>query len=296
MIEGARPETSLYAQHLLCHRRILDDGSEVYYIANRSGSDFAGTVNLKPARLHDYASIYNPMTAAFGKVDVKRTALSNNLYLQLAQGEALIVHLHDQRYLGAPSYSFYAPMPNATQSITGPWQLTFVEGGPVLPASRTLSSLGSWTDLDDLDCKAFSGTAEYSITLPNVDRSSRAVQLSLGKVCNNASVYLNGHYVGTVLPTGSSLSDIAEGTNCLIIPNNYFRGNDVLTIRVANSMGNRIADLERKGVHWQKFYNINVSPRRPENRRNGVFSAIDWEPLPSGLLGPVTLTPLKIVQ
>jgi hypothetical protein len=102
--------------------------------------------------------------------------------------------------------------------------------------------------------------------------------------------------VGTVLPTGSSLSDIAEGTNCLIIPNNYFRGNDVLTIRVANSMGNRIADLERKGVHWQKFYNINVSPRRPENRRDGVFSAIDWEPLPSGLLGPVTLTPLKIVQ
>ena len=296
MIEGARPETSLYAQHLLCHRRILDDGSEVYYIANRSGSDFAGTVNLKPARLHDYAAIYNPMTAAFGKVDVKRTALSNNLYLQLAQGEALIVHLHDQRYLGAPSYSFYAPMPNATQSITGPWQLTFVEGGPVLPASRTLSSLGSWTEFDDPDCKAFSGTAEYSITLPNVDRSGRAVQLSLGKVCNNASVYLNGHYVGTVLPTGSSLSDIAEGTNCLIIPNNYFRGNDVLTIRVANSMGNRIADLERKGVHWQKFYNINVSPRRPENRRNGVFSAIDWEPLPSGLLGPVTLTPLKIVQ
>ena len=66
------------------------------------------------------------------------------------------------------------------------------------------------------------------------------------------------------------MSDVAEGTNCLIIPNNYFRGNDVLTIRVANSMGNRIADLERKGVHWQKFYNINVSPRRPENRRNFV--------------------------
>ena len=295
-IEGARPETSLYAQHLLCHRRILDDGSEVYFIANRSGSDYAGTINLKPARLHDYASIYNPMTAAFGKVDVKRTALSNNLYLQLAQGEALIVHLHDQRYLGAPSYSFYAPMPNANQSITGPWQLTFVEGGPVLPASRTISSLGSWTDFDDPDCKAFSGTAEYSITLPNVDRSGRAVQLSLGKVCNNASVYLNGHYVGTVLPAGSSASEVAEGTNCLIIPNNFFRGNDVLTIRVANSMGNRIADLERKGVHWQKFYNINMSPRRPENRRDGVFSAIDWEPQTSGLLGPVTLTPMKIVQ
>ena len=300
-IEGTRPETSLYAQHLLCHRRILDDGSEVYYIANRSDRNFAGTVNLSPVKLHDYAAIYNPMTAAFGKVDVKRTALTNNLYLQLAQGEALIVHLHDQRYLGAPSYSFFAPKPNAAQPVTGPWQLTFVEGGPVLPASRTISSLSSWTDLDDPDCKAFSGTAEYSITLPNVDRSGSAVQLSLGRICNNASVYLNGRYVGTVLPVGSSqkadgTSEDALCTNSLVIPNNFFRGNDVLTIRVANGMGNRIADLERKGVHWQKFYNINMSPRRPENRRDGVFSAIDWEPLPSGLMGPVTLTPMKIVQ
>ena len=171
----------------------------------------------------------------------------------------------------------------------------------MLPASRTLSSLHSWTDFDDPDCKAFSGTAEYSITLPSVDRSGRAVQLSLGRVCNNASVYLNNRYVGSVLPVGSTLEadntpDDIMGCNSLIIPNNYFRGNDVLTIRVANSMGNRIADLERKGVHWQKFYNINMSPRRPENRRDGVFSAIDWEPLPSGLLGPVTLTPMKIIQ
>ncbi|MBR5069787.1 MAG: hypothetical protein IKX25_10365 [Bacteroidales bacterium] len=298
-IDNVRPETSLYSQQLLCHRRILDDGSEVYFIANRSGRDFAGTVGLAPAHLHDYAAIFHPMTGAFGKTNVKRTTHTNTLFLQLAQGESLIVVLHDQRYLGAPTYTFYAPKTNASQRIEGPWQLTFIEGGPELPASRTLSRLVSWTELEDSDCRAFSGVAEYVTTLPAVDKSGRAVRLSLGRVCNNASVYLNGSYVGTVLPVGADAmqaDDDTSSANSLIIPNDLFRGNDVLTIRVANGMGNRIADLERKGGRWQKFYNINVSPRRPENRRNGVFSAIDWEPQPSGLLGPVTITPMKIVQ
>ncbi len=292
VIEGARPETSLYAQDLLCHRRILEDGSEVYYISNRSGADYAGMVNLTPAQLHENAAIYNPMTGAFGKANMKRTACANSLYLQLAQGEALIVVLHDQRYLGAPTYSFYEAKPNTTQTIAGPWQLSFVEGGPALPASRSLDNLVSWTELNDPDCNAFSGTAEYSTTLASVDKSGRAVRLSLGRVCNNASVYLNGRYVGTVLPTGTS----AEDANSLVLPNNAFRGNDVLTIRVANGMGNRIADLERKGVRWQMFYNINMSPRRPENRKDGVFSTIDWTPQASGLLGPVTLTAMKVAQ
>ena len=294
VIAGTRPESNLYGQQLLCHRRILDDGSEVYFIANRSGQDFAGTVKLFPAKTHGYAAIFNPMTGAFGKANTLQTGHgTNDVTLRLDRGETLIVCLHDQNFLGAPNYCFYEPLPNASQAVSGPWQLTFVEGGPTLPASRRLDKLVSWTELDDAECVAFSGTAEYTTTLPNVDRSGRAVRLSLGRVCNNASVYLNGKYVGTVMPS----STLASESECsLIIPNNAFRGNDVLTIRVANGMGNRIADLERRGGHWQKFYNINVSARRPENRRDGVFSAAGWEPLPSGLMGPVTLSPMRIVQ
>jgi len=47
-------------------------------------------------------------------------------------------------------------------------------------------------------------------------------------------------------------------------------------------------------VEWKKFYNINMSARLPENRgADGLFTAAKWEPRPSGLLGPVTLTPLR---
>jgi hypothetical protein len=59
-------------------------------------------------------------------------------------------------------------------------------------------------------------------------------------------------------------------------------------------MANRIADLDRRGVPWKKFYNVNFPARLQTNRGpDGLFSAAKWAPLPSGLAGPVTLTPLK---
>ena len=67
----------------------------------------------------------------------------------------------------------------------------------------------------------------------------------------------------------------------------------MLEIHVSNLMANRIAALDRAGVRWRKFYNVNFPARLPQNRGpDGLFSASAWEPLDSGLIGPVTLTPL----
>ena len=65
-------------------------------------------------------------------------------------------------------------------------------------------------------------------------------------------------------------------------------GNNVLEIDVTNLADNRIRDLDRRGVEWRimreiNFVNINYRP----------FNAAQWELTPSGLLGPVTLTPLR---
>jgi len=68
-------------------------------------------------------------------------------------------------------------------------------------------------------------------------------------------------------------------------------------VSVTNLSANRIRDLDRRGVPWKKFYNVNFPARFPENRgSDGLFSAAKWEPLESGLLGPVTLTPLTVVH
>jgi hypothetical protein len=65
-------------------------------------------------------------------------------------------------------------------------------------------------------------------------------------------------------------------------------------VLASNLMANRIADLDRRGVPWKKFYNVNFPPRLAANRGpDGLFSAAKWTPLPSGLVGPVTLTPLR---
>ncbi len=42
-----------------------------------------------------------------------------------------------------------------------------------------------------------------------------------------------------------------------------------------------------------RFYNVNMAARLKENNKNGIFDASHWKPLESGLMGPVTITPLN---
>jgi hypothetical protein len=73
-----------------------------------------------------------------------------------------------------------------------------------------------------------------------------------------------------------------------------FSAENTLEIEVCNLMANRIAALDRAGVPWRKFSNVNFPAKLAGNRGpDGLFSAAKWDPLDSGLLGPVTLTPLR---
>lgn len=47
-------------------------------------------------------------------------------------------------------------------------------------------------------------------------------------------------------------------------------------------------------MDWKIFYNVNMSARKKENVKNGIFDASNWEPKPSGLLGPVMLIPVVV--
>ena len=183
-----------------------------------------------------------------------------------------------------------APEPYATYRAAGPaaeiqgsWAVRFVKGGPRLPAARTIERLASWTGLGGDDVNWFSGTAEYTITFPRPGGDADAWQLDLGRVHDSARVRLNGRDLGTLIgPTFVIRIDAAQ-----------LSAVNVLEVSVTNLTANRIADLDRRGVSWKKFYNVNVAARLAENRTpDGLFTAAGWEPLDSGLIGPVTLTPL----
>jgi hypothetical protein len=167
--------------------------------------------------------------------------------------------------------------------ITGSWKIAFVEGGPVLAPERETSDLKSWTELGDDDLKNFSGTARYTINFARPSGEADAWTLNPGKVCESARISLNGREIAVSIGPDHR---VTIGKKQILKMN-------TLIIDVSNLMGNRIAYLDRNNIGWKKFCNINFAARLKENTRNGIFDASSWAPQESGLLGPVTLTPVK---
>ena len=168
--------------------------------------------------------------------------------------------------------------------MTGTWKITFLEGGPTLPKTIETQTLGSWTKLDDEAYKNFSGTASYSLIFAMTNKLAAGYWLDLGKVAESASVVLNGKSFGTLL--GPSYK--------VFVPGSLLKVKNILVVNVSNSMANRVIAIEKQGVVWQKFYNINVSARlRPNLGKEGYFTTINWQPRESGLLEKVTLTPVE---
>ena len=112
-------------------------------------------------------------------------------------------------------------------------------------------------------------------------------QLDLGRVAESARIRLNGRELATIVgPPYRVVLDASQ-----------LKAMNTLEVSVTNLSANRIRDLDLRGVRWKKFYNVNFPARLPENRGpDGLFTAARWEPLESGLLGPVTLTPLTVIR
>jgi hypothetical protein len=161
------------------------------------------------------------------------------------------------------------------------WAIEFVEGGPGLPEGRRLDSLTSWTDFADSMAHIFAGTARYRRTIERPTQAADDWLLQLGSVYESARVTINDTYVGTLVAHPFELrigSHLREGQNELVV-------------EVTNLAANRIAYLDRSGVAWKNFHDINFV-----NINYKPFDASKWLPMPSGLLGPVTITPLKWVK
>ena len=155
------------------------------------------------------------------------------------------------------------------------WSVEFIEGGPVLPPRFNTQRLSSWTELAGPEGERFAGTARYTIRFaPDVE--AKRYLLDLGQVAESARVELNGKPVATLL-----------GPPYRVEIGPLLAENNVLTIEVTSVAANRIRDLDRRGVKWRIFKDINLV-----NINYGPFDASQWPVRAAGLLGPVTLTPL----
>jgi hypothetical protein len=277
---NVRHEMYLADNGLACIRRRIN-GGEYYFIVNEGKETFNNWVLLNTPLQH--AVLFDPLMQRSGLANTRQgDANTLDIFLQLKPGESCIVQTSGTKINGAKFP--YTQRAAETITLNGKWELKFLTGGPGLPSSTSIGNLQSWTDLSIPGVKEFSGTAEYKTTFQKPAVSTTAWLLDLGDVKESAIVILNGKKIATLV--GPSFS--------VVFPASALKDENTLRVVVTNGMANRIIDLDKRGIEWKKFYNINMSARLPENRgADGLFTAAKWQPRPSGLLGPVTLAPLK---
>ena len=278
-----RHEMYLADHGLKCIRRKIN-GGEYYFITNDGKEAFNNWVLLNTTLQH--AVLFDPMQQRNGIAKTRQgDANTLDIFLQLAPGESRIVQTSATKLSGS-KFPYTDTAGNAIV-LNEKWDLKFLSGGPSLPGSTQLNELGSWTGLDIAGVKEFSGTAAYSTHFRMPSVQADLWSLSLGDVKESATILLNGKKIATLIGPSYTVT----------VPASALRTDNVLQVIVTNGMANRIIDLDKKGVQWKKFYNINMSARLPENRgEDGLFTAAKWQSKPSGLLGPVTITPLKLLQ
>ncbi len=265
--DGAACEESLALLGIRFVRRALDDG-HAYFLVNSSGKPIDATVKL--SRPHQSAVLLDPMSGRSGVVDTKY-----GIRLVLSPGESRIIRTYSNKEAEGPRWTDLEPSGDPIP-LTGTWQVRFLDGGPALPPPFETSTLASWTAQPSDAYRNFSGTALYRLEFDAKDLT-RAL-LDLGEIAHTAKVRLNGKPAGTCWapPHRLPLLGLLD------------KGKNVLEVEVTNLAANRIADLDRRKVNWKAFHEINFV-----NIDYKPFDASVWPALPSGLLGPVKLIPLR---
>ena len=249
-------------------RRKTADGWH-YFIVNLTPKDIKGDVEL--AVPFKGATWFNPMNG-----DIKTASvIGGKLYIDLKSGESRILQTSSEAKTAA---AVRAQEPEDIE-IKGPWMLSFTEESPRVKGTFRLDTLQTWEGLNDAAAITM-GTGVYTTTFKlSAKQAKKRWSINLGDVRESARVYLNGEFLGCawavpyILDCGNALK----------------KGKNELRIEVTNLPANRIADLDRKGVEWRKFNEINVVDI---NYKKTTYA--HWSPMPSGLNSKVILQAIPL--
>jgi hypothetical protein len=254
-------------------RRKMKDG-KVYYLVNHTAGKIDGYIPIGCTAKN--VLVMDPLTGETGTARMIPRDGSTDVYLQIKPGQALFIRTYDGK-LTEPAWAYFSESGDPHE-LTGQWELEFLSGGPSIPDAVSMQELRSWTSLGR-EAAAFSGTVRYTLSFANPEPGVKYWLLDLGDVRESARVRINDEYLGCVWanPYETRIS-LNEGSN-------------TLEIEVTNLDANRLRYLERVGMEWKIFYDINMV-----NRHYEAFDASVWDPMPSGILGNVRITPLEPIQ
>ena len=271
MQKAAKPEQMRTKNGLRVIRRSNETGHH-YFIANLTPNDVCEmiplTVDFKDAALFD------PMTG-----DIKQAVVEGKkVLISLRSGESVILQTYAQPVswtddkLAAATTQKSSP---ETITIETPWTLSFMEEMPKVEQTFQLDKAQTWETLDNEAARVTMGTGVYTTTLKlDKKQAAKQWQIDLGDVRESARVYINGTFVGCAW----AVPYILDTKNTLKAGANEIR------IEVTNLPANRIADMDRKGIKWRKFNEINIVDLN--YKKTGYEN---WEPVKSGLNSEVRL-------
>ena len=276
----ANPELMRTQQGLSCIRRARN-GDYFYFISNLQEKDIDEWITMgKKAK---FATFYQPMNGDVRKAGIRQnTDGMSEVRMQLKSGESIILYLSDTDNSHLIPYSYMNYASETIQELNG-WTLRFTASAPTsIHKTYKMAVPTSWTELGDNNLNETMATGCYTTLFNYKEKKGRTIILDLGDVRETARVSINGKDVATLfaVPYQVDITDYVR------------KGQNTLEISVSNLGANRISKLDKEGVEWRKFNEINVVDLNYKNTRYD-----QWAPMPSGLCSSVrlrTYTPLNL--
>ncbi|MFT4735242.1 MAG: hypothetical protein ACI9DJ_001117 [Algoriphagus sp.] len=249
-------------------RKVNADNKLEYFVTNLSAKTVDTTIWLNVATKGFL--VFSPLSNEGGYLKTLEEEKGKSLIsFCLKPGQSIF--LTESEPIGIP---WIWQNPKSSVKIEGTWSVKFVAGEPIIPQSYKTQELTSWTNAPDTMAQYFDGYAKYSVDFSLTEIPTGKSILSLGDVRETAQVLVNGVAIGTAWSLPFELS----------IPPHTLKNENHLEIVVRNTSANRIRLLDKQGVLWKKFYDINFV-----DITYAPFDAREWPPQPSGLMGPVKL-------
>ena len=265
---GIEPDCMIPEDWAYVHRET--DREDIWWIRNFSGAPASSVVLLRGGE--GQPRVLDPVTGKERRIMASTSPDGYRYFnLNMEADDALFVVIGKAPEIQVP----VAPIRKVpVLTMKGPWNLSF-DSGLGAPPTAVFDQLMSYTESADPAIRYYSGTVTYrkAFTLKKRHlRKAAAMEIDLGGVKNLARVKVNGFDVGVVWKAPFRLE----------IPTAYLHsGRNDLEVKVINLWPNRI-----------------IGDLQPGTGRKWTYTASNWYTadsplLPSGLLGPVTVSRIQ---
>ena len=243
------------------------DREDIYWFRNFTGKPSSDVILVRAGA--GQPRVLDPVTGKTRRINAS-TSQDGYRYFQLS------LEANDALFVVIPkSADTVIPMGHPRKfpvlTLEGSWKLSF-ESGLGAPSTAVFDQLMSYTESKDPAIRYYAGTVIYRKNFSLKKKQLKDVpvfELDLGSVKNLARVTVNGHDLGVVWKAPFRVEIPAE----YLLP-----GSNSLEVKVINLWPNRI-----------------IGDLQPDATRKWTYTASNWYTadsplLPSGLLGPVTLS------